>query len=49
MSIKQNHSVYAATSRATHYRYLNEPLFADSMAIARGNANKVCFNFRTVY
>lgn len=48
MSIKQNYSVYANTSRATHYRYLKtEPLFADSMATAQDNANEVSFSFRT--
>lgn len=35
-------------SRSSYYKYLKaEPLFADSMAMARDNANKVSFNFRT--
>ncbi len=38
----------ARISRSTFYKYLNtEPLFADSIATAQDNANKVSFNFRT--
>jgi len=39
---------YVGLSRDTYYRYLKtEPLFADSIAAAQDNANKVSFNFRT--
>lgn len=35
-------------ARSTYYKYLKtETLFADSMATAQDNANKVSFNFRT--
>lgn len=40
---------FARISRSTYYKYLNtEPLFADSVAVARDNANGVNFNFRTI-
>lgn len=38
----------AQISRSTFYKYLKtEPLFANSIATAQDNANKVSFNFRT--
>lgn len=51
--IERNYSIsdackYTRISKDTYYRYLRtEPLFADSMATAKENANKVSFNFRT--
>lgn len=53
--IQHNYSVsdackHARISRDTFYRYLKtEPYFADTIAIARDNQNKVIFNFRTLY
>ena len=39
---------FARISRSTYYKYLNtEPLFADCIATAQDNANKVTFDFRT--
>lgn len=52
--IERNYSIseackYTHVARSTYYKYLKtEPLFADSMATAHDNANKVSFNFRTV-
>lgn len=38
----------AQISRSTFYKYLKtEPLFADRIATAQDDANKVSFNFRT--
>lgn len=51
--IQRNYNVsdsckFARISRDTYYRYLRaETLFADSIATAKDNANKVSFNFRT--
>jgi ACT domain-containing protein len=51
--IERNYSIseackYIPLARSTYYKYLKtEPLFADSMATAQDNANKVSFNFRT--
>lgn len=51
--IERNYNVsdackYTRIARSTYYKYLKaEPLFADSMATAQDNANKVSFNFRT--
>lgn len=51
--IQRNYNVsdsckFARISRSSYYKYLKtEPLFADSMADARNNANKVSFDFRT--
>ncbi|MDQ5886074.1 MAG: hypothetical protein QG628_471 [Patescibacteria group bacterium] len=51
--IQRNYNVsdsckFAQISRSTYYVYLKtEPLFADTIATARDNANKVSFNFRT--
>jgi len=40
----------ARISRSTYYYYLNnEPLFAETMALAHQNQRKVSFSFRTVY
>ena len=40
---------YAGISRDTFYRYLNrEEVFAEKMAIAKENQNKVVFSFLTV-
>lgn len=52
-AISHNYSVvdscrYAGVSTTTYYDYLkNEPVFADKIAIAFENQNKVNFNFRT--
>lgn len=52
--IERNYSVRDACkntkiSKSTYYQYLNnEPLFADRIATAYENQNKVSFNFRTV-
>lgn len=51
--IERNYNIsdsckHVGLSRDTYYRYLkSEPLFADSIATARDNANKVSFSFRT--
>lgn len=51
--IQRNYNVsdsckFARISRSTYYKYLKtEPLFADTVVTAQGNANKVSFNFRT--
>jgi ACT domain-containing protein len=51
--IERNYSIsdsckYVGLSRDSYYRYLKtEPLFADTMAMAQNNANKVSLNFRT--
>lgn len=40
---------YARISRSTYYYYLNnEEVFAEKMAIAKDNQNKVVFSFLTV-
>lgn len=40
---------YAGISRDTFYRYLNsEEVFAEKMAVAKDNQNKVVFSFLTV-
>lgn len=40
---------YAGISRDTFYRYLNsEEVFAEKMAVAKYNQNKVVFSFLTV-
>lgn len=52
--IQRNYNVsdsckFVRISRSTYYKYLKtEPLFANSIAIAQDNANKVSFNFRTI-
>jgi hypothetical protein len=51
--IQRNYNVsdsckFARIAKSTYYKYLKtEPLFADSIATAKDNANKVTFNFRT--
>jgi len=51
--IERNYNIsdackYTHIARSTYYKYLKtEPLFADSIATAQENANKVSFNFRT--
>lgn len=53
-SISHNYNVsdsckYAKIARSTFYQYLKtEPIFANKIAIARENQNKVSFNFRTL-
>jgi ACT domain-containing protein len=40
---------YARISRSTYYHYLNnEEVFAETMATAKDNRNKVVFSFLTV-
>mgnify|MGYP001202544886 CR=1 FL=1 len=40
---------YAGISRDTYYRYLsNNPIFAEKMAEAKRNQNKVVFSFLTL-
>ena len=39
---------YSGISRETYYRYLNnEAVFAQTMAVAHANQNKVVWNFMT--
>ncbi len=39
---------YSGISRETYYRYLNnEEVFAEKMALAHANQNKVVWNFMT--
>lgn len=51
--IQRNYNIsdsckFTRISRSTYYKYLKtEPLFADSIATAQDNANKVTFNFHT--
>lgn len=41
---------YAGISRQTYYQYLNsEEVFAERMAVAKGNQNKLVMSFLTVY
>lgn len=41
---------YAGISRQTYYQYLNsEEVFAERMAAAKGNQNKLVMSFLTVY
>lgn len=39
---------FAGISRDTFYRHLNQPVFAEKMAIAKSNQNKAVFSFLTV-
>lgn len=39
---------YAGISRDTYYRHLNNEVFAETMATAKDNQNKVVFSFLTV-
>jgi ACT domain-containing protein len=41
---------YAGISRQTYYYYLNsEEVFAEKMAVAKNNQNKLVMNFLTVW
>lgn len=41
---------YAGVSRQTYYSYLNhEPVFAEKMAVAKSNRNKLMMSFLTVW
>ena len=41
---------YAGISRQTYYFYLNnEPVFAEKMALAKSNRNKLMMSFMTVW
>ena len=41
---------YAGISRQTYFHYLNtEEVFAEKMAIAKDNQNKLVMNFLTIY
>ncbi len=40
---------FAGISRDTYYRHLNQPVFAEKMAIAKSNQNKVVMSFLTIY
>lgn len=43
-------SRYAGISRQTYYSYLNnEPVFAEKMATAKNNRNKLMMSFLTVW
>lgn len=39
---------YAGISRDTYYRHLRNEVFAETMAVAKDNQNKVVFSFLTV-
>ncbi len=52
-SIQHNSSIseacrYAGISRDTYYRYLSNEVFAERMATAKDNQNRVVFSFLTV-
>jgi DNA invertase Pin-like site-specific DNA recombinase len=52
-SIQHNSTIteacrYAGISRDTYYRYLNNEVFAEKMATAKDNQDKVVFSFLTV-
>jgi ACT domain-containing protein len=40
---------YAGISRDTYYRHLRNEVFAEKMAIAKDNQNKVVFSFLTTF
>lgn len=40
---------FAGISRDTFYRHLNQPVFAEKMATAKINQNKVVMSFLTIY
>jgi len=41
---------YAGISRETYYRYLNnEEVFAEKIAVAKANQNKLVMSFMTIY
>jgi ACT domain-containing protein len=39
---------YAGISRDTYYRHLDNPVFAEKMAIAKDNRSKLVFSFLTI-
>ena len=40
---------YAGISRDTYYRYMNNEVFAEKMAIAKENRSKLVMSFLTVW
>jgi len=40
---------YAGISRDTYYRHLNNEVFAEKMAIAKDNQNKLVMSFMTIH
>ncbi len=53
-SIRHNSTIteacrYAGISRDTYYRFLENKVFAEKMAIAKNNQNKVVFSFLTPF
>jgi len=40
---------YAGISRDTYYRYLSNEVFAETMATAKANQNKLVMSFLTIY
>lgn len=40
---------YAGISRDTYYRYMNNEVFAEKMATAKDNQNKLLLSFLTVW
>lgn len=40
---------YAGISRDTYYRHLSNEVFAETMATARDNQNKLVMSFLTIY
>lgn len=40
---------YAGISRDTYYRYLSNEVFAETMATAKDNQNKLVMSFLTIY
>lgn len=40
---------YAGISRNTYYTYMNNEVFAEKIAIAKENQNKVVFSFSTYF
>lgn len=53
-SIQHNSTIseacrYAGISRDTYYRHLSNEVFAEKMAIAKDNQNKVVFSFLTSF
>jgi len=53
-AIQHNESItdacrYAGISRDTFYRHLSEPVFAEKIATAKNNQNKLVMSFMTIY
>lgn len=40
---------FAGISRDTYYCHLNQPVFAEKMATAKSNQNKLIMSFLTIY